>query len=209
VPAAGAGAAVLNVAATGTTAPSYLTVFPAGGARPLASNLNVAGGDTVSNRAMVRLGTAGRVTVYNNAGSADVVVDVGGWYGDGSSAGTAGAYTALAPSRVLDTRDGTGGGSGPVQGGATVDVQLTGRGGVPAAGVSAVVLNATVTEPSGPGFLTIFPAGAAQPLASDLNYAAGETRPNLVVVQVGAGGKVSLFASAGTHAVFDVAGWFS
>jgi hypothetical protein len=88
-------------------------------------------------------------------------------------------------------------------------VQVTGRGGVPASGVSAVILNATVTGPTAPGWLTIFPAGTVRPLTADVNYAAGETRPNLVVVQVGAGGKVSLFTSASTQVVFDVAGWFS
>ena len=59
------------------------------------------------------------------------------------------------------------------------------------------------------GFLTIFPAGAARPLASDLNYTSGETRPNLVVAKVGASGKISLYTSAGGHVVFDVAGWTS
>ena len=66
-----------------------------------------------------------------------------------------------------------------------------------------------MTQPAADGFLTIFPAGAPQPLASDLNFASGETRPNLVVVKLGTGGKVSLFTSAGTHAIFDVAGWMS
>ena len=80
---------------------------------------------------------------------------------------------------------------------------------MPATGVRAVVLNATVTQASAPGYLTIFPAGAARPLASDLNFGAGDTQANLVVVQVGASGKVSLFAAAGTHVVFDVAGWMS
>jgi glucose/arabinose dehydrogenase len=209
VPAGGVGGAVLNVAATNTTAASYLTVFPSGAPRPLASTVNVGAGDTVSNRAMVRLGSGGRVTIYNNAGSADVVVDVGGWYTDSSSTATTGAYTPLVPARILDTRDGTGGVSVAVGGGASLDVQVAGRGGVPASGARAVVLNATVTQPDGPGFLTISPAGAARPLASDLNYATGETRPNLVVVQLGAGGKVTVFASVTTHVVFDVAGWFS
>ena len=55
----------------------------------------------------------------------------------------------------------------------------------------------------------MYPSGAARPLASDLNYATGETRANLVVVQLGAGGKVSLFASTQAHVVVDVAGYFS
>ena len=209
VPASGAEAAVLNVAATNTTDASYLTVLPAGATRPLASNLNFNGGDTVSNRLMASLGTGGKVTIYNNAGSADVVVDVGGWYSGPSLAGASGAYTPLVPARILDTRDATGGITGPVAGGTSVDVQVTGRGGVPASGVSAVILNATVTQPAGPGWLTISPTGAARPLASDLNFAAGETRPNLVVARVGDGGRVNVFTPTGAHVVFDVAGWFS
>jgi hypothetical protein len=209
VPATGVQAAVLNVAVTATTAGSWLTIYPTGEARPLAANVNFNAGDTVSNRAMVKLGSGGRVTIYNNAGSTDVVVDVGGWYTDASVVGTAGGYTPLVPARILDTRDGTGGITGTRLAASTVDVQVTGRGGVPASGVSAVILNATVTGPTAPGWLTIFPAGTVRPLTADVNYAAGETRPNLVVVQVGAGGKVSLFTSASTQVVFDVAGWFS
>jgi len=209
VPAAGVSAAVLNVAVTGATAVSFLTVYPTGGTRPEAANLNDVAGDTVSNRVMAKLGTGGKVTLYNNAGSTDVVVDVGGWYSDASVAATTGAYTALAPARVLDTRDGTGGVAGALASNTGVDVQLTGVAGVPATGVTAVILNATVTSPAGPGYLTISPTGTARPLASDLNYATDETRPNLVVVRVGTGGKVNLFTSTGTHVVFDVAGWFS
>jgi len=209
VPASGAGAAVLNVAVTGTTATSFLTVYPTGQPRPLAANLNYVAGDTVSNRVMAKLGTGGKLTIYNHAGSADVVVDVNGWYSDASVTGTSGVFNSLVPARILDTRDGTGGISGARAANTTTEVQITGRGGVPASGVSAVILNATVTQPAAGGFLTIFPTGAAKPWASDLNYAGGETRPNLVVVKVGTGGKVSLFTSAGTHVVFDVAGWMS
>jgi len=208
VPATGAGAAVLNVAATSTTATSYLTVYPTGDPQPLAANLNFLPGDTVANRAMAKLGTAGKVTIYNNAGSADVVVDVGGWYTDATVSGTTGGYTPLAPARILDTRSALGS-AGPVGSGATVDVAVTGRGGVPGTGASAVILNVTVTQPQGPGYLTMFPAGAPRPLASDLNYAAGETRPNLVVVRLGTDGKVSLFTPTATEVVIDVAGWFS
>src|SRR5713226_4530178 len=72
---AGAAAVVMNVTATGTTAPSYLTVFPAGVTMPLASNLNWAPGVTVPNLVAVALGTgaqAGQVTIFNGAGSVDV-----------------------------------------------------------------------------------------------------------------------------------------
>ena len=209
VPVTGVQAAVLNVAVTNTTAVSFLTVYPTGEPRPNASNLNWAPNDTVSNRMMTKLGADGRVTIFNSSGSTDVIVDVGGWYTDGSQVGRLGTYVPLVPARILDTRLGIGGITGPVPANGTVQVQVTGQGGVPATGVRAVILNATVVGPAGMGYLTIFPTGAPQPNASDLNYAPGETRANLVVVRVGTGGRVSLFTSAATHVLFDVAGWFS
>ena len=209
VPATGVDAAVLNVVATQTTATSFVTVSPAGSPPPLVSNLNFDAGDTVANRVLVKLGTGGKVTIYNLAGGTDIVVDVGGWYTDSTPPATGGTFVALQPARILDTRDGTGGVSGIRPAASAVEVQITGRGGVPAAGVTAVVLNVTATQPAGLGFLTLFPAGAGLPLASDLNFDPGETRPNLAVVRVGTGGKVVLYVSTQTHVVFDVAGWFS
>jgi hypothetical protein len=89
-------------------------------------------------------------------------------------------------------------------------LQVTGRGGVPATGVSAVVLNVTVTEPASGGWLAAWPAGEALPLVSNLNYVAGQTVPNIVVVKVGAGGKVNFYSSGGpVHVIADVAGWFT
>lgn len=205
-PATGMSTAVLNVAVTNTTAESYLTVYPSNETRPLAANLNFTAGDTVSNRTMTKLSPSGRVTIYNNAGDADVIVDVGGTYTDQSVAGSAGAYTPLDPARILDTRSVLG--PGPVPAGGTIDVPVAGLAGVPPTGARAVVLNVAVTQPAGLGYLTLYPSDSAQPLASDLNYAGGETRANLVVVQVGADGKVRLFSPAQAHVVVDVAGWF-
>lgn len=209
IPSSGAQAAVVNLTVTGPTADSFLTVYPAGETRPLASNVNFVPGSTVASRAQVKLGAGGKVTIYNGGGSTDVIVDVSGWYTDASVAGTLGAFVPLMPARILDTRDGTGGILGALGTGGTVDVQITGRGGVPTSGARAVILNVTVTQPVAGGYLTIFPAGSARPLASDINYAAGDNQPNLVVVKLGTGGKVGLYASAGTHVIYDVAGWIS
>lgn len=149
------------------------------------------------------------MTIYNLAGATDVVVDVAGWYTDATGSGAASAFTAVTPARVIDTRDGTGGITGPLPGGTIVDLQVTGQGGVPAAGVGAVILNATVTQPADAGYLTLSPTGPPRPFVSDLDYAAGETRANLAVVRVGDGGRVNLFTTSRTHVVLDVAGWFS
>jgi len=133
-----------------------------------------------------------------------------------SALGSLGEYTSMTPARFLDTRpdgataDGQYKATGVINPGGSQDVQITGRNGVPATGVSAVVLNATVTEPTQPSFLTVWPTGFPRPTASNLNYVPGETVPNLVTVGLGVGGKVSLYNNNGsTHAVFDVVGYYS
>jgi hypothetical protein len=84
---------------------------------------------------------------------------------------------------------------------------VTNRGGVPN-NAGTVVLNVTVTEPTSAGFVTVYPCGIATPLASNLNYEAGTTVANAVVVKVGADGKVCLFNSRSSQLVVDVNGFF-
>jgi hypothetical protein len=81
---------------------------------------------------------------------------------------------------------------------------------VPATGVSAVVLNATVTNTSAPGYLTAYPTGSPRPTASNLNWNPGWTVPNRVIVPIGTGGQVTFFNFAGlTDLVVDVNGYFT
>jgi hypothetical protein len=208
VPVEGVSAVVLNVTVTEPTARSFLTAWPAGETRPLASNLNFIAGQTVPNLVTAKVGDGGTVALFNNAGSVHVVADVAGWYGP-YTAGSGGAYTPLQPTRLLDTRTGLGAPAGKMGLAVVVNLQVTGRGGVPLTGVSAVVLNVTVTEAEGRSFLAVYPSGDGRPLASNLNFGAGDTVANLVVVKTGADGKVSLYNSGGSaHVIADVAGWF-
>jgi hypothetical protein len=72
------------------------------------------------------------------------------------------------------------------------------------------VLNVTVTQPTAQSYLTVFPSGTTRPLASNLNFLAGQTVPNLVIAKVGADGKVAVYNDAGSaHVVLDVVGWYS
>ena len=64
---------------------------------------------------------------------------------------------------------------------------------MPVSGVGAVVLNVTVAEAVSSGFVTVCPWGEARPLASKLNFVAGQTVANSVVAKVGAGGMVSFW----------------
>src|SRR5713226_5528799 len=100
-----------------------------------------------------------------------------------AATGVGGTYHPLQPARILDTRNGTGGvPKAPIQAGGSLTVQVAGNGGVPATGAAAVVMNVTVTDTTAPSYLTVFPAGVAMPLASNLNWTPGQTVPNLVAV---------------------------
>jgi hypothetical protein len=204
MPATGVSAVVLNVTATNGTANSFLTVHPAGNPTPTASNLNFAAGSTVPNLVTVKVGDANAIRLVNSSGTVDVVVDLVGYYLSTIPGGT---FTPLTPERVVDSRSGLG---LPAAVGSTPgEVKITGAGGVPDTAV-AVVLNVTATDATQNSFLTVYPTGETKPTASNLNFAAGQTVPNLVVVQVGAGGKISVANATGaTHVVADVVGFFS
>jgi photosystem II stability/assembly factor-like uncharacterized protein len=224
VPASGVTAVILNVTVTNPTALGYLTAWPTGSSRPLASNLNWTVGQTVPNRVEVPVGTGGTISLYNSAGTADVIVDVGGYYSSSASASAPGSYfSGFTPARICDTR---GGNPSALSGSAdqclgkalgaatTLHVQVSGVGGVPGEFTStpavAVILNVTVTNPTAPGYLTVWPTGSARPVASDLNWVTGQTIANLVPVTIGTGGQVSIYNSAGsTDVVIDVVGYES
>ena len=119
-----------------------------------------------------------------------------------------GRFHPLAPMRILDSRNGTGGYSSPWGPWDSRTVSVGGGAGVPA-DAQAVVLNVTVTNTTDASHLSVWPAGQAPPNASNLNWPAGDTRPNLVVVKLGAGGAISIFNHQGNADVIaDVEGWF-
>ena len=209
VPAAGAVAVALNLTATNVSDAAYVTAWPTGTAQPLVSNINVEGGvHTLPNFTVVRLGADGRVSFYAFR-QLDLVADVAGYWIPASTA-TSGRYVAAGPTRILDTRNGNGVPAGKVPDNGTITVPVTGRGGVPATGVEAVVVNVTADAATQPGFVTVGSAGQPQPGASNLNVErAGQTVPNLVIVPVGAGGAVSLFALRSVHLIADVLGYFT
>ncbi|MBJ7609341.1 MAG: Ig-like domain repeat protein [Candidatus Dormibacteraeota bacterium] len=216
VPASGVSAVVLNVTVTGPQADGWITVYASGTTAPTASNLNFVAGQTVPNLVIAPVGSDGKVILANGSGGAggtvQLIADVAGYYLSGTPSG-AGAFGSLAPNRVLDTRSNTGA-NGPVAAHQTVALQVAGRGGVPASGVSAVVLNVTVTGPTSDGWITVYADGTTSPTASNLNFVAGQTVPNLVVAPVGADGKVDLnfgsSSSGGTlQLIADVAGYFA
>jgi hypothetical protein len=146
------------------------------------------------------LGSNASLSLFNFAGSVDVIVDVTGWYSTG--------YQPVRPGRVMDTRAGQCGFT--MQAGEQREVAILGLARTPTNGANAVALNVTVTNPTAASFLTVWPSGTSRPLASNLNFVADQTVPNMVLVGTGAGGRVSVFNSSGTvDVLIDVNGWFA
>ncbi len=83
VPTSGVGAVVLNVAAVQPAGVGFVTVYPTGATRPLAANLNLNAGKTIPNLVIAKVGSGGKVSLYNYSGASaatDLVVDVQGWF---------------------------------------------------------------------------------------------------------------------------------
>jgi SpoIID/LytB domain protein len=200
-------AVVTNLTVTHPTAESYLTMWPAGTAQPATSNINMLPRDTRANAALATLGAGGSgVTLYNNLGTTDAIIDVMGQYVPAD--GVTGQYVGVTPTRLLDTRTPNGGHPKPLAQDETFALQVLGRGGIPASGVSAVVLNVTAVAPSAPTYITVWGSGGARPGISNLNAGAGTVVPNLVVTAVGPDGKVNLYNNRGDAGlVVDVVGW--
>jgi hypothetical protein len=198
---AGTTAVTLNVTATNPTAASYLTAYPAGAVQPSASNLNYVKGQTVANLVVVAVGSGGRVTFFNSAGTVDLIADLAGYHRP--STGT--RFLTRPPDRIMDTRIGLGAAKATV-GPGQVTLMVPGL----PAGTTAVVLNVTVTNPTAASYLTVYPAGTTRPTASNLNFVRGQTIANLVIVPVGTGGKVTFYNNAGTVEILaDLAGEYT
>ncbi len=216
-----------------STVPTVASISPTVGPTSGGTTVTVSGTNFVSG-ATVDFGTdaATGVTVLSptaltavspaeNTGVVDVTVTTAGGTSATSSADQftyESAYTAVTPARICDTRSGNpsnlAGAAAQCSGktlaaNKALDVTVTGLANVPATGVSAVVVNVTAVNPAGNGYVTVFPAGATEPTASNLNFSKGDIVPNLVEVGVGTNGQISVESNAATDVLVDVEGYYS
>jgi hypothetical protein len=121
-------AATLNVTADATSAPGYVTVWPAGVVQPGTSSLNADRlGLTAANMVTVPV-TGGKVSVVASMGT-DLIVDLFGWY-ERTAAASGGRYVAVIPDRVFDSRN-----DGKEKSASTTSiVPAAGRSGIPTTG---------------------------------------------------------------------------
>ncbi|WP_145791782.1 hypothetical protein [Kitasatospora atroaurantiaca] len=206
----------LNVTVTGSHEAGYLTAYPDGQQPPLASNVNFGPGQTIANSVIVPVGSDGKVSIFNGSPlPTDVVVDVVGYYSEASKS----AYLPILPKRLLDTRDSTKWSSGPLPNGDYIYMPLGNR----SPDITGFVLNTTVTNTKGAGYLTVSPDpnslaqyndGSAEwpdrPLVSTLNWLPGHTVPNLVQATPGPDGIVDFWnsGSGSLDLVVDAFGFY-
>ncbi|MFJ9548449.1 hypothetical protein [Streptomyces erythrochromogenes] len=205
---ADATAVALNLTVVSPRSGGHITAYPSGTVQPTTSNVNFVAGQTVPNMTIVPVGADGYVELANRSyGDVDLVADVTGYF---SRSATAGGYTSLDPFRIADSRTGQGT-WGQVAGQSTFALQVAGNGAIPASGVTAVALNVTATAPRGAGHLTVFPTGQEAPNTSNVNFKAGQTIANSVIVPVGPDGRINVRNGAWDPAdvIVDVVGYYS
>jgi hypothetical protein len=207
--AATATVAILNVTVTRPDHRGYVVAFPTGSARPLTSNVNFEKGQTQANQVTVRVGTGGKVSlgIVDGVNTALVVDLVGRVVPTTDSTGR--DFTALEqPRRLIDTRNGTGLPAGVKRGATTFTLPAD----LPA-GVVGVLLNVTSTGGTAAGVVTVYPAGTARPVTSNVNFIRGVDQANEVLTGVSSDHKVvfevSGGGSPGTQLVVDMVGYLT
>ncbi len=219
VPPSGVTAVVVNVTAVTPTKNTYLSVYPDGATRPQTSNVNPNAGAVLANLVEVGVAADGKIDVYNNMGSTNVVLDVEGYV---TATATALYTSATTPVRICDTRAAGGGiianrcdqnGLSPIGANQTLTFAVTGDNSPVPSTASAVVFNLTAISPTASTVLTAFAGGTSRPNASNLNVAAHGVLPNRVIVPVTCVGStctVSIWNSVGSvNVAVDVDGWYS
>ncbi len=201
-----------NLTVTGQTSNGYLYLGPVATDNPTSSTLNFPVGDDRANGVTVALGVGGTLSVTfvapNPGPTAHVIFDVTGYFVPGATGAT---YGQLAPTRILDTRNGTGL-TGPSGSHAARTFQVTGKAGVVLT-ATAVTGNLTVTGQTSKGYLFLGPNATNDPTSSTLNFPVGDDRANGVTVALSPGGTLSVTFVAPNpgptaHVIFDVTGFF-
>ena len=220
VPDQGVSAVVLNVTVTNPTAAGYVTVWPAGVARPTASSLNVTPGWTGANMVTVGVGAGGKVSIFNANGSVDVIADVVGYYNSTDymlqASGPASYYDPIVPSRLFDSRFDLG---YRVPGGYAVHVPFSFGPEIDPT-VKAIAVNVTAVDPVGAGYFTAWDGAWDPPLASTLNFAKGGVVPNMAIVPLCRQARpepgdrclaypsIAVYTNVSAHVIVDIVGVF-
>ncbi len=184
----------------------YLTVWPKGETMPTVSTLNDDTGTVVANAAIVPAGSQNTTAFYAHSNNTDLLLDVNGYFAPPGTGGL--SMYPIAPCRVLDTRTVNGG--EPFMGvwNAPDGVNVVGSRCAPPSTSQAFIFNATVVPSGQMPYLTLWPHGKDQPLASTLNAYDGFITSNMAIVPTD-DGSIDAYAAGLTQLILDIFGYFA
>lgn len=196
-------AVAVTVTALPTATPAFVTVYPSGVERPLASTLNTRVDRVTSNSTIVPVGEDGAIELFRLA-PGDLVVDVTGGFVPAASA-RAGRFVSVTAQRLVDTRT-PGDGGAPL--GRHDDLTIPIPAGVEP-DASALVVNVTSVGETAPGYLSVRPAGSPVRTTSFMNLdGTGQATAASLIVPVSAAG-FTVRSLTGGHVIVDLTGWFT
>jgi hypothetical protein len=198
-----------NLTVVGQTRAGYLSITPNSTANPTTSMLNFPLGDVRANGVTVPLNGSGNLWIVYKAsgGSTHVILDVTGYFVEGTTGKT---FVPVDPSRILDTRNGTGL-ANKFNANTPRAWDTAGQGGVGSDAI-AVIGNVTVTEQTKAGYVSLTPTNIANPTTSTINFPLGDNRANNFTVKLSGTGFLSAVykapAGARTHLIVDITGYY-
>jgi hypothetical protein len=175
----------------------YFTVYPCASGRPETSNLNSRPGVPTPNL-VVAIPDANRQICIFSHGRSHLIIDLAGWWSDGPD-----RFASIEPQRVYDSRRF---GNLPLQPFRVRQVVIPAT--TIAADAKVAVVNLTTTRSTRGGYMVAFPCGQPAPLASNLNFIAGEDRAVGAIVGLGLGRTLCLMSDVPTDVVVDVTGYY-
>ena len=210
LPATGLSAVAVNVGVLAPAKSGSVTVFPGGTGWTGVGSISFRTGVTVQSNLTAKLGATGTLAFRNNTSvSLQLIADVSGYYLAGTPT-AAGAFGALTLARVLDTRSGIGGPATAVAPGQVRKVAISGHGGVPASGVSAVAVNVGVLAPARSGSITVFPGDTSWNGTGTISFPAAGTVQSSLTAKLGADGTLAFRnnTAVSLQLIADVAGYY-
>ncbi|MEW2147034.1 hypothetical protein AB0869_29910 [Micromonospora vinacea] len=203
IPASGVSALMVDVTAISPTASTFLTIYP-DLTDPTASVLNASIGEVISNSAVVKPGTNGKLAVRNTNGNVHIRVDVVGYFTTATGS-TGSGFVPVNHTRVVDSRTGQGITAGTLPTNGTRAANISGGGLVPST-ATAVMLDVAVSGATGNGWLTVGSSAAA---LAGIDYVKGTTSTGMTVKLNGSGSVTLQNRGSAVHVVITVQGYWT
>ncbi|MGH8893516.1 MAG: hypothetical protein ACRDWY_09475 [Actinomycetes bacterium] len=217
IPTSGVSAVVANVSvlhATSDSASSHLVVWPSGETKPTAKTMYFEeDNSTRSNTTIVKVGSDGKISVYNHSGTVDIGISVTGYFTTTSNENSPGGFVPIKPTRVANTLEGQGVPAGMLPTGSNVDIQVSNDEEIPA-DATAVFANVDVRS-SGSGSIKIVPSGQSNADAPiTVKYQDNGPTSSGVILKLSGAGKINFANITGEYGasvnfIIDIQGYFS